>query len=291
MSKLLLGIAVAALLIGSTSIVQSQVLPNAPTPSQSPKVQPLEPQTLPTTPTPTNPDLTLLGKVIGLFWQTNRAQTESQIVMNLQDKSIDVKVYATVKTIAQTGNKFRTELKFAQPGSTPTATYTIVCDGQKVWTYRPDKRQYAQTTFSKFQSESYSFLIGTASIFFLSIPEVDRQEIIQALVKDRNFLTMLPPEQIKDLQGEQRQLDGKDSYVYSYEDKKENWNFNGFFQPQTGTIEKIELVGKTAGMNFTLTEKILSRNTKPSIDSKMFRFSPPKGVRKVKSLPIDLLGG
>lgn len=293
MSKILSAMAIATLLITSPGIVQAQVPSSiTPTPAQSPTTPPRQSEPSPSaTPLSTAPDLNLLGKAIGLFWQTNRAQTESLIVMNLRDKSADIKVYATINTIAQTGNKFRTELKFAQPGATPTATYTIVCDGQKVWTYRPDKRQYAQTTFPKFQSESYSFLIGAASIFFLSIPEADRQEIIQALVKDINFLNMLSQEEIKDLQGSQRQLEGQDYYVYSYEDKKENWNFNGFFNPQTGMIKQIELAGKTAGMNFTLTEKILNRNTKAKIDSKVFRFLPPKGVKKVKSLPIDLLGG
>lgn len=296
MSKFLSGIILTTLLVGWTSITHAQVPAASPTtppaqprPSIAPSSQPQP--TLSPTPKSTTPDLILLGKVISTFWQTNRAQTASQIVMNLRDGSADLKVYATVNTIVQTGNKFRTELIFAQPGAKPTATYTIVCDGQKVWIYRPDKRQYAQTTFPEFQAQPYSFLVGAASIFFLSIPEADRQEIITALATDRQFLTMLPKQQIKDLQGGQRQLDGQNSYVYSYENKQENWNFNGFIQPQTGILKQIELTGKTGRMNFTLAEKIISRNTQPTLDRQIFRFSPPKGVKKVKSLPIDLLGG
>ncbi len=296
MSKFLSGIIVATVLLGWTSITHAQiptVSPTTPPAKPTPSISPIRQSPPPpsTTPTATTPDLLLLGKVISTFWQTNRAQTDSQIVMNLRDRSADLQIHATVKTTVQTGNKFRTDLIFAQPGAKPTATYTIVCDGEKVWIYRPDKRQYAQTTFAKFQAESYSFLIGAASIFFLSIPEADRQEIISALAADRNFLTMLSREQLKDLQGSQRQLEGQDSYVYSYEDKKENWRFNGFIQPQTGILKRIELDGKTDGMNFTLAEKIINRNTQPTLDRQTFRFSPPKGVQKVKSLPIDLLGG
>jgi outer membrane lipoprotein-sorting protein len=292
MSKFLSGIIIATALLSWTRIAHAQLPTALPTPPQSKPAPSIPAQPTPSiAPTSATPDLILLGKVISKFWQTNRAQTESKIVMSLLDGSTDLKVYATVKTIVQTGNKFRTELIFAQPGSSPTATYTIVCDGQNVWTYRLDKRQYAQTTFAKFQSESYSFLIGAASIFFLSIPEADRQEIITALAKDQDFLTSLPPEQIKELKGSQRQLDGQNSYVYSYEDKKEDWNFNGFIQPQTGILKQIELTGKTVGMKFTLVEKIVNRNSQPTVDRQSFRFSPPKGVKKVQSLPIDLLGG
>jgi outer membrane lipoprotein-sorting protein len=296
MFKLLVGIAVTTGLVNLTNIGQAQV------PSMTPKVTP-QSQPTPTTParpaapqpstppTSTTPDLALLGKVVGTFWQTSRAQTESQLVMNVRDKSADIQVYATIKTLAQTGNKFRTELTFAQPGSAPTATYTIVSDGKQVWIYRPDKRKYAQTTFPKFQAESYSFLIGASSIFFLSLSEPDRQEAITALATDRNFLAVLPKEQIKDLQGNQRQLNGENMYVYSYENKQESWGFNGFVQPQTGILKQIELTGKTDGINFSVVEKIVNRTTQIAPDNKSFRFSPPKGVKKVKSLPIDLFGG
>jgi outer membrane lipoprotein-sorting protein len=296
MFKLLVGIAVTTGFVNLTNIGQAQVPSTAPkvTPQSQPNsttpLRPASPQPS-TTPTLTTPDLTLLGKVVGTFWQTNCARTESQLVMNVRDKSADIQVYATIKTLAQTGNKFRTELAFAQPGSAPTATYTIVSNGKQVWIYRPDKRQYSQTTFPKFQAESYSFLIGASSIFFLSLSEPDRQEAIAALATDRNFLAVLPKEQIKDLQGSQRQLNGENIYVYSYENKQESWGFNGFVQPQTGILKQIELTGKTDGINFSVVEKIVNRTTQIAPDSKSFRFSPPKGVKKVKSLPIDLFGG
>lgn len=279
-------------------------VPNTSTPSPSepqpqPSVSPQPsvappPATAPQPATSTEPDLTLLGKVLGAFLQTNKARTESQLVMKLQAKDGDVEIYARSKTVAKTSGEFRSELTFAQPGQPPTASYTIVSNGSKVWIYRPDRRQYSQTTLAKFQAQPYSYLVGLSTIFFLSVTESNRRDINSALAVSPSFLTSLPKEQIKDLQGSRRQVEGQELYAYSYINKSENWSFNGLVNPQTGILKQIEFTGKLdakdGGGEFTLTEKIIDRNSQPQIANSLFKFSPPKGTKKVKSLDIDLIG-
>jgi outer membrane lipoprotein-sorting protein len=264
-----------------------------PSVSPQPSVAP-QPSTAPQPATSTEPDLTLLGKVLGAFLRTNKARTESQIVMKLQGKDGDVEIYARSKTVAKTSGEFRSELTFAQPGQPPTASYTIVSNGSKVWIYRPDRRQYSQTTAAKFQAQPYSYLVGLSTIFFLSVTEANRRDINAALAVSPSFLTSLPKEQMKDLQGSMRQVDGEELYAYSYENKTENWSFNSLVNPQTGIIKQIEFTGKLdakdGGTNFTLTEKIIERNSQPTIANSLFKFSPPKGTKKVKSVDIDLIG-
>ena len=280
MSKIVSGIA-AALLVCWTNIAIAQT----PSPSPSPSLSPSAPTA---TPTATAPDLIILGKAASAFWRTNRAQTESQVVMSVRDKDNEIKVYFNVKIIAETGNKFRLELVLTRPSGEPKATYTVVSDGKQVWTYRPDKRQYAQTTYAKFQDDASPFVIGASSMLFLSIPETDRKQMIAELTSNPNSLAALSKEDLKGLQGSNRQVDGQNLYVFSYEEKKEKWNISGFFQPQTGIIKQVEIAGKVDGMEFVMTEKIISRNSQPTIDSKVFKFLPPNGVKKVKALSIDL---
>jgi outer membrane lipoprotein-sorting protein len=300
MSKFLLRTIVATALLGLASTSHAQLPPASPVtpvPSKSPSPSPTtspQPSVSPQPTAPTTPDLTLLGKVLGVFLQTDRAQTESEIVMTLKGKAADMKVYARTKTIAKTSGEFRSEVIFAQPGQSPTATYTIVSDNSKVWIYRPDRRQYTQTTLAKFQAQPYSYLIGISSIFFLSVSEANRKDINAALAASPNFLTSLPKSDLKDLQGGRRQLEGKELYVYSYTNQPDSWGFNSLVNPQTGTLEQIEFNSKVDDkdgiMNFTLNEKIVTRNPQPAVNNTLFKFSPPKGTKKVKSLDIDLTG-
>jgi hypothetical protein len=281
MSKLLSGIAIASLLIGLTATTQAQVPPASPTPTpQSQSPSPV--------PSPVNtPDLSLLSKAVGAFWQTDRVETKSQMTIDVAANGTKIEMYAQIETIAQIGNKFATKLTFGSPGQPSKSTYRIISNGKKVWIYRPDRRQYMETTLDKFNSGSDSFWIGMSTFLFVSLNETERRDMISGLNSDRNLLTALFKEQSGDLQGRKKQLDGREVYEYSYENKKDNWTFNGLVQPQTGAIEQIEIAGKTQGMNFSLADKIISRNTQPTISKKTFMFSPPKGVKKVKSLEVD----
>ena len=274
--------------------------PTQPTPSISPS--PIPTTTPIPTPTPsavpsgspaaTTVDLKLLSKAIGIFWQGSRSQSESQLVMTIQGKTTNTKlvtINATSKTIAQTGDKFRSELTVSKAGSLSKLTYTVVGNGQTVWVYRPDKRQYAQYTFAAFKSEYYSTLIGLSSVFFVSMPETTRKQITAGLATDNNPLSSIPQSEIKSLQGSNRLVDGQNLYVYSYDNKEEKLAFSGFVQPETGVLKQIEFVSNDERGDLKITEKILSHTTSNNTTSQTFRFSPPRGAKKVKSVSSDLL--
>ncbi len=303
---------VTAALVSLTGTAQAQ-LPSAsptippvqPEPSNGlPSAPPSDPTRTPATPTVTptpSPtiapsantiDLKLLTKAVGIFWQGSRSQTQSQIVMTIQGKSTNTKlvtINATSTTIAQTGDKFRSQLTISKVGSPSKLTYTIVGNGQTVWVYRPDKRQYARYTFSAFKSEYYSTLIGLSSVFFVSMPEPTRKQIIASLKTDSNPLSSISPTEIKNLQGSNRLIDGQNLYVYSYDNKEEKLNFSGLVQPETGILKQIEFVSNDERADLKITEKILSHTTSNDTTSQTFRFSPPRGVKQVKSVSSDLI--
>jgi outer membrane lipoprotein-sorting protein len=276
--------------------------PTQPTPSISPSLTPTTTPTPTPTPTPsavpsvtpaaTTVDLKLLSKAIGIFWQGSRSQSESQIVMTIQGKTTNTKlvtINATSKTIAQTGDKFRSELTVSKPGSPSKLTYTIVGNGQTVWVYRPDKRQYTRYTFPAFKSEYYSTLIGLSSVFFVSMPETTRKQIITGLASSSNPLSSISQSDLKNLQSSNRLVDGQNLYVYSYDNKEEKLSFNGLVQPETGVLKQIEFVSNDERGDLKITEKILSHTTTNKTNSQTFRFSPPRGAKQVKSVSSDLL--
>jgi outer membrane lipoprotein-sorting protein len=282
MSKFLSAIAISTILVSLASHVHAQA-PTAP------------PATTPTpsaTPTATTPELKLLGKAIGLFWQGNRARTESQIVMTFQrkgTKTSPVQINASVKTISQTEDRFRSELTISRAGSPATITYSIVCDGQTVWMYRPDKRQYSQSTFAEFKPQPYSLLVGLSTVFFVSIPEPDRKAIISDLATGGDPFRSIPTAQLKNLQGNIRQVDGENLRVYTFDNPAEKSSFSGFVQPETGFLKQVEFVSNIADADIKIVEKISTHTTTTDPSTKPFKFSPPPGVKKVQSVATDLL--
>ncbi|WP_309740409.1 hypothetical protein [Chamaesiphon sp. OTE_20_metabat_361] len=304
MSKLLLGSIFSSVLIGLTSVSQSQVLPEVapppkstiPTqtqPSKTPDATPSNstittPTQVPEAPSATTPDLTLLSKAVGVFWQSDRTETNSQMIIRGEQQGVKIEMSAQVKTIAQIGNKFQTQLVFTPVGSTPKATYTIVSNGRDVWIYRPDRRQYAKTTFDAFRSGADWLWTGISSSMFLTISAADRQEMLSVLGTDRDIIKSIPPSQYKDLVGSQRQVGGQDFYNYSYNFKAEGFIFDVLVQPQTATVQRIEFNGKVDGMNISLSEQIISRKPQVKISKRTFEFTPPRGVKKVKAIDIEL---
>ena len=291
----------------ATVVVSLTGTAHAQLPSASPAIPPAQPQpsnglpsTPSTNPTPTptpvpatsNIDLKLLSKAVGQFWQGNRAQTRSQIVMTIQGKTPNAKlveINATSKTVAQTGDKFRSQLTVSKVGNPSKLTYTIVGNGQNVWVYSPAKRQYAKYTFSAFKSEYYSTLIGLSSVLFVSMPEDTRKQMIASFKSASNPLSSIAQADIKNLQGSNRLVDGQNLYVYSYNNKEEKLSFSGLVQPETGMLKQIEFVSNDERADLKITEKILSHTTSNNNASQTFRFSPPRGAKQVKSVASDLL--
>jgi outer membrane lipoprotein-sorting protein len=301
MLKFLSKIVVATVLVSLTGNAQAQL------PSAAPTIPPAQPQpsnglpsTPPSTPTPTptsapvttNIDLKLLSKAVGKFWQGNRSQTQSQTVMTIQGKITNTKlveINATSNTIAQTGDKFRSQLTISKVGNPSKLTYTIVGNGQTVWVYSPAKRQYAKYTFSDFKAEYYSTSIGLSSVFFVSMPEETRKQIIASFKGDSNILSSIPQADMKNLQGSNRLVDGQNLYVYSYDNKEEKLSFSGLVQPETAILKQIEFVSNDERADLKITEKIISHTTSNNMTSQTFRFSPPRGTKQVKSVTGDLL--
>jgi outer membrane lipoprotein-sorting protein len=278
MSKLLFsGIAIA--LISLTGNTQAQIPPASTTPV---------PQTQSTPPTAAPlkaSDLPLLTRAVGKFWQTDIAETESQIDIDSYDEKGKTKSLVSIKTIAKIGKKFHSELTIDRVTQKSKIKYTIISDGKKVWIYRPDIRQYAETSIDNFYSKPDASIIGLFSITFITLEETQRQELIADILGERNQILSL--ENFKSLQVRQQQIDKQISSVYTYSDPSDDVRISGFINPQMGMFDRIAFKFGDKKKRTEMVEKMIRRNSQPTITDKTFTFSPPKGVKKVKSIQTE----
>jgi outer membrane lipoprotein-sorting protein len=268
------GIAIAFISLIGTA--QAQLPPGS-------KTLTSESQPAPPTSTPLKAsDLPLLTRAIGKFWQTNRAETESQIEVDSSDEKGKTKYFVSVKTIAKVGQKFRSELTIDRGGKTAKIKYTIVSDGKKLYIYRPDLSQYVETNVDELYSTPFVSIIGLFSVTFTALDEARRQDLITDILGENNKIVSF--ETFKDILVRQQQINGKNLSTYTYDNRGNGLSISGFINPQTVMFERIEFKDKVNRIE--IVEKMIKRNFQPVITDKTFTFSPPKGVKKVKSLQV-----
>jgi outer membrane lipoprotein-sorting protein len=277
MFKLLLsGITISIIALAGN--IQAQIPPTS-----TPKPQ-SQPSSSTVTPLKAS-DLQLLTRAVGKFWQTDSAETESQIEIDSYDGNVKTKAFVSVKTIAKVGRKFRSELTIDRVGQKAKIKYTIVSDGQKVWVYQPDIRQYTETTNNEFYGKPSASIIGLFSVTFIGLDDVQRQELITDILGENNQIFSL--ETFKDLEVVQQQVDKQNLSIYTFSDRDNEVKISGFVNLQTAMFERIDFKFGDKQKRTEMIEKIIKRNPKPTIANKTFTFAPPKGVKKVKSLQTE----
>ncbi|MBD2447688.1 hypothetical protein H6G76_10980 [Nostoc sp. FACHB-152] len=234
-------------------------------------------------------DLSLLAKTVAAFLKSDRYQTDSQTQFKVSSQGNETTIYLQNKIITQSGKKFRAEITYAKPGEPPQTGTLVVSNGTQLWIYRPDLKQYSVTTYTSFKDSGDWILLGLSSFAFLDFPEADRKIVVDGKLSAKNVLTYLGLSSNGELKGERRTLEGEAFYVYDYKDSQEGFTLSAFVNPKTATLKQLQLAGKSQNLDILLTEKILRRTANPAVTTNTFRFSPPKGTQRVKSLSINPL--
>ncbi|MBD2771484.1 LolA family protein [Iningainema tapete] len=232
-------------------------------------------------------DLPLLVKTSTAFFQSDRYQTESQMLIQGGNQGAQFNAYAQIKTIVQSNRKFRAEIAFTSPGEKPKQSALIISDGKQVSIYRPDLRKYAVTSYEAFDQSDDSFLIGLSSSFFLVMPEDTRQIIASGVLSKNNVLQEMGLADNQQFKGDKSTVEGEAFYVYNYTEPKDGFTFRAFVQPETAILKQLQLVSKSEGLDVVVTEKIVQRNQNPTVTAQTFKFTPPQNAIRVKSLSIS----
>jgi outer membrane lipoprotein-sorting protein len=288
MSKLCPGIIrtiITTALVAITSAAHAQPAPPVVSPAPAPSTKPQTPAVIVPTTAPAKQDLKLLSKAAGIFWQTDRSETESKVLLRGTKDGITINSTMQLKTIVQTGGKFRSQLTIALIGSTVKATYVIVSNGRDVWIHRPDRNEYTKTTVTAFDDNR--IFIGISSFMFLSVNEKNRQELITSLGTDQDLILNLNLPKQNNLQLKIRQIDGMNLSAYSFDMGKAKADV--FLSPENANLHKVEFSSQETSLDMLFSETIINRNSQVNITDRTFTFTPPKGTKKVKSIKIELV--
>ncbi len=232
-------------------------------------------------------NLSLLAKATAAFVQSDRYRTESEIRVKASSGSTDVTSLATVTTLVQAPNQFRAEIAFPSDSGKEVKSI-VISDGKQVWMYRPDLKQYAVTSFTKFDDLDDYFWIGMSSYWYLTVPADVRKPIAGGALADPQVLKELGMTETSPLKGSSQTLDGRSLYSYEFTDK-EGFTISALVEPTTAELKQIRLTGKAEGFNIDIAERILSRTANPAIAPSTFKFTPPSGAKLVKSVAISPL--
>ncbi|MBF2065199.1 MAG: hypothetical protein IGS39_12365 [Calothrix sp. C42_A2020_038] len=232
-------------------------------------------------------DLPLLIKTGETFFKGNNYQTVSQMQLKGTNQGTDVTFYIQTKTIVNSDNKFRSEIAFAQEGRPVKQSAIVVSDGKQVYIHRPDLRQYSVISPQAFNKSNDSFLIGLSSSFFLEFADSIGKYIASGALSQPNVINEISAAANQAIQGESRNLEGKQLYVYSFNDPKQGYTLSAFVNPQFANLEQMQIVGQDNGLDIAIIEKIQQRTEVKNLAPQTFSFTPPRGAKKVKSLSIS----
>lgn len=232
-------------------------------------------------------DLPLLIKTGETFFKGNNYQTVSQMQLKGTKQGIDVTFNIQAKTTVNSTNKFRSEIAFAQDGKPSKESAVVVSDGKQVYIYRPDLKQYSVISSQAFNKSNDSFLIGLSSSFFLEFADNMGKYIASGALSKPEVIKEISTAANQAIQGETRNVEGKQTYVYSFNDPKQGYTLSAFVNPQLANLEQMQIVGKDDGLDIAIIEKIQQRTEVKNLAPQTFRFTPPLGAKKVKSLSIS----
>ncbi|MEQ9000104.1 MAG: hypothetical protein RID53_26785 [Coleofasciculus sp. B1-GNL1-01] len=262
----------------SESVVPSQLSQSNPTPGIS---RPLTDEL----------DVSLLAKTVANFIQAERYQTESEMQFSFEARGFTGQFSVLVKTIAQSPQQFRSEIYTPESGGFGQPTYILISDGRQVWIYNPELKQYAVSDYAEFDQSNDSFLIGFSSMLFLEMSAPFRQIFGEGEMAPNAVIEMLESFlKVEDVpvEGGWQTLQGQDYYGYNYKDNQAGFTFTVLVEPNTATVNQIQMNGKADGMEIKMTEQIIRRVPSPVVAADTFTFVPPAGVTQVESMEIDI---
>jgi outer membrane lipoprotein-sorting protein len=220
------------------------------------------------------PDIETLATALEKFFLQANYQTESQTSLTFSFASSPdnkITMMSQNKIISVAPDLFRAELNFIPvDGSSGTKKYLVVSNGETVWIYRPDLKQYSTYTYQNFNASNQVLWLGLSSILG-SPTQADIEEIRQ----DRGLKKSI------------EKLAGKDHFVYEYFNQENQTTMIMVVNPEDRELKELRVATKEQDMDILMQEKFTSRLKYTDSDRNLFNFVPPQGTKQVTDLEID----
>ena len=241
-------------------------------------------QTNPSSQTQTSPLVSAGSTLVRL----ERYQQESEMEIAGDIPGTSFASVARVNTIVESPNKVNSQITFVSPNGLEGKTYQVISDGSQVWIYNKATNQYSVSVPKQFLQTREGFSIGTLSHFYLTI----RSNIGSSNIAT-NLLANIPEDRLVryfqrysqiDLQNvaiEEETIDGQTYKVYDLDVTDRGFKTTAYVNPESTTIERVDLSGTKDGLQLATQETIFERKIPESIPAGTFSFSPPEGAEQV----------
>ena len=235
------------------------------------------------------PDLMPLKKALAPLAGSGLLETQSSLKMTGSRGGATFTFRQNAHILARAPGRFRAELSPVGTDGTPRPKLVVVSDGLRVWTYRPGQRAYSVVTRQAFEaaSDDVTALGLAVGGFFVG----DGRELATAfrdITKDNSaaVLAALADTGVT-LTSKAQSVGGVDYYVYHMNLSRQGLAYLFYVDSQTSALKRIDLTGKTDGMQIAFEETLTSLRVPASLPASTFTWSPPPGAKKSAAVTVD----
>jgi len=256
--------------------------------AQAPNAQAQAPNAQAQAPVP-SVDLTLLKQALAPLASAGLLQSHSTLQMSGSKQGISFTFHEQVSAVAKRPGKFRAEITQYAANDSPQSRLLVVSDGLKVWTYRPDVRQYSIKSAKAFHEANDDMTATGLAMggFFLGEGH-DLAQGLQGITKQTNAQALKTLSDLGITVSERTEgIDGEDDYVYRLTLGKQGTAYRFAISPETLTLRGMELTGRQNGVTMTLHETITALSKPTTIAKTAFHFTPPAGASRVATLSAN----
>jgi len=234
-------------------------------------------------------DLLPLKKALFPLSGEGLLQSDSNLQMSGSKQGLSFTFREEVKVIAKRPNRFRAELTQFSAAGVPQQKLLVVCDGSRVWTYRPGTKRYSVRSFAAFEAADDdvtalglvvgSFFIGDAHALAQALQIITRAD-------SADFLAGLGDKGAT-ISSRTESAGGHDSLVYRMTLGRQGLAYRFAVDPATGQLTQAELTGAQKGIQIGFKETLTRLQVPAATPPGTFRFFPPPGAVKAADVPVD----
>ena len=231
-------------------------------------------------------DVLVLQKAFNALRGSSMRQHQVEMQVAGSGQSLQFSTRQRMDVTVKRPNRFRSEMTMVKPDGSTGGRYVVVSDGAQVWIHRPGMKQYTVVPRARFEAARDDLtVLGLVGLLFFNdellggisamTPE-NKEAVLADLTKAGMRLS-----------GVKESVGGIDYSVFTLEMPKEGITMRFFVEPRNSTIRQMEMTIKDKSTDIVIKEIVRSQTPAPALTASTFRFTPPRGDKQVKELPVE----
>ena len=232
------------------------------------------------------PDVLVLQRAFNALRGGSMRQHQVEMQMAGSARSVQFSTRQRMDVTVKRPNRFRSEVTMLKADGSPGGRYVVVSDGATVWVHRPGMKRYAVVPRARFEAARDDLaVLGLVGLLFFNDELLGG---ISAMTPENKeaVLTDLTKAGMR-LSGTKESVGGIDYSAFTLEMPREGITMRFFVEPRNATIRQMEMTIKDKTSDIVIKETVRSQTPAPALTTSTFRFTPPRGNKQVKELPVE----